>query len=76
MKVLYDHRRRPVRLTDERLAHILEHPEMVGMESEIDETLREPEAVIQSRDDAEARLYYRYLTDKLKRGEVIWSAAP
>jgi hypothetical protein len=33
---------RIVRLTDERLAHILEHPEMRGLEAEIERVLREP----------------------------------
>lgn len=32
MKVLRDYQGTPIRLTDERLAHILEHPEMKGME--------------------------------------------
>lgn len=95
----------PIRLTDERLAHVLDHPEMTGMEAAIDDTLLGPETVIQSQSDDQARLYYRsyrstpvgekllcvvvkvpreddafvltaYLTDKLKRGEVIWSAQP
>jgi hypothetical protein len=34
-----------VRLTDERLAHILDHPEMQGMEKEIERVLREPQRV-------------------------------
>lgn len=104
MRILYDHRGMPIRLTDERLAHILDHPEMTGMEAAIDETLLEPEIVIQSQSDDQARIYYRsysstpvgekllcvvvkiaredafvltaYLTDKLKRGEILWSARP
>lgn len=48
MKVLKDHEGRPVRLTDERLAHILEHPEMQGMEGPIEETVRAPERVLES----------------------------
>ena len=35
MKILNDHEGRAIRLTDERLAHILEHPEMQGMEGRI-----------------------------------------
>lgn len=86
------------------MAHILEHPEMSGMEADISETLRRPESVVRSRSDEEARLYYRfhddtpvgakflcvvvkarregafvltaYLTDKIKRGEIIWSEEP
>ena len=60
MKVFNDYEGRAVRLTDERLAHILGHPEMVGMEGKIEETLTNPERVIESLSDLEARLYYRF----------------
>jgi hypothetical protein len=100
MKVLNDYEGRAVRLTDERLAHILEHPEMVGLESSIAETLAQPEFVIQSKGDPTAELYYRYyrgtrvgdkwlcvvvkvgagdafvvtsyLTNRPKRGDILW----
>ncbi len=39
MKILTDYKGEKVRLTDERLSHILEHPEMVNMEPAIEETL-------------------------------------
>jgi hypothetical protein len=102
MRTLNDYEGRKIRLTDERLAHILEHQEMMGIESGIAETLERPESVIRSASDNEARLYHRlypdtlvgekplcvvvkakeddafvltaYLTDKLKRGEVLWRA--
>lgn len=51
-----------IRLTEERLAHILEHPEMRGLEGAIEETVREPIAVVKSVADSEARLYYRLYT--------------
>ena len=60
MKVLMDYQGKTVRLTDERLAHIKEHPEMVNMEIALEETLREPQLVIQSGADASANLNYRY----------------
>lgn len=60
MKVFTDYDGRPIRLTDERLSHILEHPEMVDMEGRIEETLATPEQVIESLSDAEAHLYYRF----------------
>ena len=60
MKMLHDYEGRSIRLTDERLAHILEHPEMVGMEAAIEETLVAPEAVIGSFSDERAHLYYRF----------------
>ena len=59
MKTLIDFQGRPVRLTDERRQHILEHPEMAGMESALAETLRDPQLVIRSRTDETATLNYR-----------------
>ncbi len=59
MRLLTDHEGRSFRLTDERLAHLLEHPEMAGLESQIAETLSRPELVIQSNVDETVRLYYR-----------------
>jgi hypothetical protein len=62
LKTLQDYQQRPVRLTDERLAHILEHPEMKGMETAIGETLLHPAMVIESGADPAAELSYRYYT--------------
>ena len=104
MPTLRDYEGRSVRLTDERWAHICEHPEMAGMGRAIAETLEAPEVVVQSVSDPEARLYYRfyyqtvvggkylctlvklkgddafvvtaYLTDRVKRGTVIWPLRP
>ncbi len=98
--VLRDWQGRAVRLTAERLNHILEHPEMAGMEKAIEATLAQPEEVQESSSDPQARLYYRfyvgtmvgdkyvcvvvkiiaedafvltaYLTDKVKRGTLVW----
>ncbi|MGD9953546.1 MAG: PBECR2 nuclease fold domain-containing protein [Burkholderiales bacterium] len=58
MRRLTDYEGRPVRLTEERLAHIREHPEMQGFEDRIAETLRRPERVLESLSDPAARLYY------------------
>ncbi len=60
MKILTDYQGEKVRLTDERLNHILEHPEMVNMESAIEETVSKPELVIRSRTDEMTNLNYRY----------------
>ena len=50
----------PIRVTDERLRHLVEeHPEMVGEEERIAETLLAPEVVVQSESDSEVRLYHR-----------------
>lgn len=60
MRVLQDYQGRPVRLTEERLAHILEHPEMAQLEAAVIETVEHPARVVQSRSDAAAELSYRY----------------
>ena len=60
MKVLKDYQGRAVRLTDERLAHILEHPEMAALETALTETLAHPALVVQSRSDPNAELSYRF----------------
>jgi hypothetical protein len=60
VRTLKDFQGRIIRLTDERLRHILEHPEMSDMADAIEETLAQPEKVIQSLSDPEAELYYRF----------------
>ncbi len=60
MILLRDFQGMEVRLTEERLEHILEHSEMTGREGAIEETLRTPERVLESLFDSEARLYYRF----------------
>ena len=60
MKILRDFEGREIRLTEERLKHILEHPEMSGRVHAIEETLAHPEKVVQSLSDPSAHLYYRF----------------
>jgi len=60
MKILKDYAGRNVRLTDERLQHILEHPELINMATAIEETLGRPQFVIQSLTDPDAELNYRF----------------
>lgn len=62
MPILLDYQNRQVRLTEERLAHILTHPEMVEMESQIADTLKNPQLVRKSRSDDSAELFYRFYT--------------
>jgi hypothetical protein len=71
MKILHDHQGLAIRLSDERLAHILEHPEMAGMESGIAETLAQPERVVQSFSDPQAHLYYRYYLRAIGGGKYL-----
>jgi hypothetical protein len=59
MIVFRDFRGRDIRLTDERLAHILEHPEMRGQEQRIAETLLTPHSVILSYHDPAVHLHHR-----------------
>lgn len=103
MRRIVDYKGRAIRLTDERLEHILTHPEMRGMEGALEDVIRQPDTVVQSLSDAEVHLYYRflkgtrvgdmymcavvklagdpfvitaYLTDRPKKGELVWRAIP
>jgi hypothetical protein len=60
MKVTQDCFGRSVRLTDERIAHILQHSELAGMEEEISQVLRFPTVVRISRSDETVQLFYEY----------------
>jgi len=60
MENLTDYQNRPIRLTSERLAHILDHPEMLELSSEIAIALKQPQIVRQSNSDIQVFLYYRY----------------
>jgi len=60
MKVIRDCFGQDVRLTDERLAHILEHAEMVGMEGEIERVLQAPTEVQVSSTDESVKLFYEF----------------
>lgn len=62
MPILLDYQNREVRLTEERLAHILDHPEMVGREAQIAATLKQPKLVPQSRSDESVAMLYRFYT--------------
>lgn len=54
---------RAVRLTDERLEHILFHPEMEGMQVFLERALNRPELVVESRSDKSVCLYYYFLEE-------------
>jgi hypothetical protein len=62
MPILLDYRNRKVRLTEERFAHILIHPEMVEMELTITDTLKNPQLVRKSQSDDSVELLYRFYT--------------
>jgi hypothetical protein len=71
VRLLRDYAGLSIRLTDERLAHILEHPEMVGMEAAIDEAVRRPQRVVQSLSDPDARWYYRFYFGTMVGGKYV-----
>ena len=60
-----------VRLTDERLAHVLEHVEMKNMAAEIERVLRQPQFVRRSRADAVVRLFYEFYAQTLVGGKWL-----
>lgn len=59
-----------VRLTDERRAHVLEHPEMVEFAEALSEALALPERVVQSRSDPAVKLFYVRRTSTIFGGEM------
>jgi hypothetical protein len=71
MKRIIDCFGRSVRITDERLFHILEHPEMKDMEAEIERLLLKPTLVRRSRSDATARLFYEYYAQTIVGGKWL-----
>jgi hypothetical protein len=60
-----------VKLTSERVLHILEHPEMLGMEPEIRNTLRDPKMVRKSRTDESVSLFYRFYSRTVLSGKWL-----
>lgn len=71
MKTLTDCFGRNVRLTDERLAHILEHAEMKGMAAEIGRVLLQPQLVRRSRADETVRLFYEFYAQTIVGGKWL-----
>jgi hypothetical protein len=71
MKTLTDCFGREVRLTDERLAHILERPELNGMDAEIEVLLSQPRFVRLSRQDTTVRLFYSFYPATLVGGKWL-----
>ena len=71
MSTLADCFGRAVRLTDERLAHILEHPEMAGLAGELARVLRQPQIVRRSRSDEAVRLFYEFYAQTMVGGKWL-----
>lgn len=62
---------RVVRLTEERLAHIPEHPEMSGMTGEIAGVLARPQHVRRSRSDERVCLFYGFRPQTIVGGKWL-----
>ena len=71
MKILWDCFGRSVRLTDERLAHILEHPEMKEMGEEIERVLLQPQSVRRSQTDEAVRMFYEFYARTVVGGKWL-----
>ena len=71
MKFLDDCFGQKVRLTDERLAHILEHPEMASMAAEVEQVLHQPQLVRRSRSDTAVRLFYQFYAQTIVGGKWL-----
>lgn len=71
MKTLKDYQGRDIRLTDERLAHIIGHPFFFGTRVG-DKWL----CVVVKYKTEDAFVLTAYLTDRPKKGERIWPEKP
>lgn len=71
MKLLDDCFGHKVRLTDERLAHILEHAEMADMAADVERVLLSPQLVRRSRSDTAVRLFYEYYAQTVVGGKWL-----
>jgi hypothetical protein len=71
MKTLQDCFGRQVRFTDERLAHILGHPEMKDMGMEIERVLCQLQLVRRSRTDEAVRLIYEFYARTIVGGKWL-----
>ena len=71
MKTIQDCFGHTVRLTDERMVHILGHPEMSGMGAEIERVLAEPQTVRRSRSDDAVRLFYEFYAQTIVGGKWL-----
>lgn len=59
-EVLTDHEGRPIRLTNERWQHIIDHPELEDQRPRVIETIERPDTVIQTVKDETVHAYQRF----------------
>ncbi|MEZ4709711.1 MAG: PBECR2 nuclease fold domain-containing protein [Caldilineaceae bacterium] len=58
--IFQDHTGRNIRLTQERHDHLLEHPEMSGQVTRIQETLENPQIIVATVADQTVHVYHRH----------------
>jgi len=58
-------------MTDERIAHCLQHAEMAGLAQEIERVLQSPTEVRVSRSDETVRLFYEFYAKTMVGGKWL-----
>lgn len=61
--IFSDYRENDIRLTEERLNHIHNHPEMKNQLKKIEKTLKRPDEVRKSDKDSSVHLYFKKFRD-------------
>ena len=74
--MIYDFQGRPIRLPWERWLHIIDphgdHPYMVHLREELEETLKEPDLIIQSTVNPElGRVYHKWYEETVVGGKWV-----
>ena len=60
MRIIKDYEGRDIRLTDERVAHFVRRLVRCGLFDKLDETISDPDFVVQSTSDPLAAICYHY----------------
>ena len=71
MKIIQDFEGKNIRLTDERLSHILLHSKMLEMQSKIEKTLKNPDYIIQSQADKNVNLNLKFFITSQFAGKFL-----
>ena len=71
MKIINNFEGHMIRLTDERMKHILLHSEMKEFKSEIEDTIRNPQYIIQSMADKKVKHYLKFYITKQFSGKYL-----
>ena len=62
-RTLRDRFGRAVRLTQERVEHILRHPELQGQIDKLEAVLREPDVIVKSLRAPDVHLYHKHYSE-------------